>query len=74
LLGLIAEVTGVDRSEIGEDADNMSVPRWDSATEVELALMLEHEFSISLDEGEMAELVSVRKIRSVLAKHGVGAV
>jgi acyl carrier protein len=71
LLQLIAEVLGVDLSEIGEDSDNTSVRGWDSATEVELALMLEHEFSISLDEGEMSALISVRNIRSTLAKHGV---
>jgi len=71
LIPLIAAVLGVDPATIDDDSDATTQPRWDSAAEVELAMMLEHEFGISIGEREMETLISVRAIRATLAKHGV---
>ncbi len=68
---LIADVLLVDASEITADSTFETVEHWDSEREIELALMLEVEFGVSLDAVDMSRLRSVRALYEVLEKHGV---
>lgn len=71
LLELVAHVMQTSVENVGEDGDFETVPAWDSAREVELALALEHHYGIALQEQEMERLHSMREIRDVLRSHGV---
>lgn len=61
----------VSDEEIGDDSSFETLKTWDSAREVELALMLEFEYGISLDDNELASLHSVRDVRALLASRGI---
>lgn len=70
LLSLIASVMQVDESEVGENASFETLETWDSVREVELALMLEHQYAIKLTDEEIEQLHSVSEIRRILAHRG----
>ncbi len=71
LFALIADVLLVDASVITADSTFETLEKWDSEREIELALMLEVEFGVSLDANDMSRLRSVRAIVDVLEKYGV---
>jgi acyl carrier protein len=70
LLSLIASVMVVDESEVTEDSDFETLKTWDSQRELELALMLDFEFGISLGPDELPQLRSVRSVRAIIAEKG----
>lgn len=74
LLSLIARVMQVGESEVGEDANFETLKTWDSAREVELALMLEFEYGINVSDEELERLHSVADVRALLASRGIAAV
>jgi len=70
LLAQIASVMGVDESELNEDSNFETLATWDSAREVELALLLEFEYRVTLSDDELERLHSVKDVRDVLAARG----
>jgi acyl carrier protein len=71
-LSFIAEVMEVDPLELrDEDARFEAFEKWDSQREVELGVMLEHEYAITLNDDEMRRLRSVREVRTVLHAHAI---
>lgn len=73
LLTLLASLMQVPVSAMTEDLTCDDLEKWDSMREVLLASMLESEYGIALRVDDLENLRSVRKIRDVLASHGVSA-
>lgn len=71
LLPLIASLMQVREDEVGEDSNFETLKTWDSAREVELALMLEFEYGVALDDDDLGRLHSVRDVRAMLAARGI---
>jgi acyl carrier protein len=72
LLGLIARSLGIDALPLGEASDMSNTPKWDSLRQIILMTELETYYGIELTDREMLETVSVRQIRTVLTRYGVG--
>jgi acyl carrier protein len=73
LLELIAGTLGVGPAEITEASTADSTRRWDSLRHIMLMTEIETNYGIELSEQEMSETTSVRRIRELLARHGVSA-
>jgi acyl carrier protein len=71
LLSLVADLMEVRSSELSEDAHFETLEKWDSQRQVELAVMLEYEYEITVSDDEMNSLCSLRDVRGVLAAHAV---
>ena len=57
--------------ELGLETSRTDVKRWDSLQHVALVAALESTFGISLSMDEMLEIMSVRDVQKILARHGV---
>ncbi len=53
-----------------DDLTLESVPGWSSISHLTLVLALEETFGVQFSPEEISELVSVRKIKAILAQHG----
>ncbi len=71
LYELIASVMEANASEVNEESSADTVEKWDSMRQVMLASALESQYGFSLTNDDMANLQSVRSIRSILVAHGV---
>lgn len=71
ILTLIASVLQVNAADLREDDSTDTVAAWDSLKTILLASMVEINYSITLDNRDIEQLVSVRGVREVLARHGV---
>lgn len=71
LLALIASTMDVEESEVAETASFESFGSWDSQREVELAMMLEFEYGISVNDEQLSNLRTVRDVRDLLAAQGI---
>jgi acyl carrier protein len=68
---LMADVFGIDPSEIDDEASIDTIEAWDSHKHLNLVLALEERFGVSLTEQETVEILNVELIRAVLGEHGV---
>lgn len=66
-------IASVMESNINEDSSAETVEKWDSMRQVMLASALESQYGFTLTNDDMANLQSVRSIRSILDAHGVTA-
>ena len=71
LLSLIAGLMEVDESQVDEDSSSDTLAQWDSMRDVELAMLLEQEYGITVETEEIDLLQSVRKVRALLASRGI---
>jgi acyl carrier protein len=71
LLTVVADLMDVDPSRLGEETMFETLEAWDSQREVELAILLEHEYKITVKDEEMAHLRSMREVRALLAARGI---
>jgi acyl carrier protein len=71
LLELIAGTLGVPPAQITEASDMNNTRKWDSLRHVMLMTELETTYGIELSDKEMADTVSVAKIRELLRQRGV---
>lgn len=71
ILTLIASVLQINAADLREDDSTDTVAAWDSLKTILLASMVEINYSITLDNRDIEQLVSVRGVREVLARHGV---
>ena len=55
---VLSQVFGVPIEAIADDASPDSLEQWDSVTHLNLVLALEEEFSISLTDEQIVELLS----------------
>jgi acyl carrier protein len=63
---LISVAFNVPEEQIGEETVQADVATWDSLGHLNLMLMLEDQFSVSLDVDDMAKLTSVSAILEFL--------
>ena len=67
----IASLMDVDVLVVGDDSVADDFPKWDSQSEIELAIMLEQEYGITVDESDISSLRSVAGIRGLLTREGI---
>lgn len=72
VITLIASVLQMDPARISEDDGTETLPQWDSLKTVLLASQIEVTHGITLDSDDIDALTSVRGVRAVMARHGIG--
>ena len=68
---VVSGVFGVDRESVDESSSPENVEGWDSMGHLNLVAALEQGFNVSIDIGDVMEMVSVKKIREILMQYGV---
>jgi acyl carrier protein len=63
---IIADVLGMDLSEVGPDFSHRDTDRWDSLKHMEIVTAVEQAFSVTLMVDEMTLMTSVKDIVNVL--------
>jgi acyl carrier protein len=63
----IAQVLGIDESEVSDSATAGVTKNWDSLRHMTLILSLEEEFGIQFSDDEVLDLISYQKIYSAIA-------
>lgn len=67
--GILADILGLDLTQIDDDATFNRTPGWDSANHINLVIALEEEFAISLDVAEIDTMLTFMDVvRTVEAK------
>lgn len=68
---LLAKLLGISRDRIHGDTAMKNVPEWDSLKHVELIVGMEQHYGIDLTGDEIAEMTSLKAIRTILEKRGI---
>ena len=68
---VVSRVFGIEPGSIDESSSPESVEGWDSMGHLNLVAALEHDFNVSIDIGDVMEMVSVKRIREILLRYGV---
>ena len=68
---VVSRVFGVEPGGIDDSSSPESVEGWDSMGHLNLVAALEQDFNVSIDIGDVMEMVSVKKIREILLQYGV---
>ena len=68
---VVSRVFGVEPSGIDDSSSPESVEGWDSMGHLNLVAALEQDFNVSIDIGDVMEMVSVKRIREILSQYGV---
>ena len=68
---VVARVFGADPGSIDDSSSPESVEGWDSMGHLNLVTALEQDFNVSIDIGDVMEMVTVKKIREILEQYGV---
>jgi acyl carrier protein len=66
---IVAEVFGLDPSEVRPDTSHDTVENWDSLQHLTLVLALEEEFDIQLEDEETGAIVTFPLITAVVRDH-----
>ncbi len=70
---IVARVFGAEPESLDGASSPESVEGWDSMGHLNLIAALEKDFSVSIDIGDVMEMVSVKRIREILLDYGVRA-
>lgn len=68
---LLAKFLGVPVDRISDDTAMKNTPEWDSLKHVEIIVGLEQHYSIDLTGDEIAEMISLSRIKDTLHKRGL---
>jgi acyl carrier protein len=68
---VVSRVFGADPGSLDDGSSPESVEGWDSMGHLNLVAALEQEFGVSIDIGDVMEMVTVKKIREILLHYGV---
>jgi acyl carrier protein len=68
---VVSGVFGVEPGSVDESSSPETVEGWDSMGHLNLVAALEKTFNVSLDIGDVMEMVNVRRIREILLAYGV---
>jgi acyl carrier protein len=71
LLRIIETVFKVSSDSVDDDFSIDNVETWDSLAHLNLVLLIEQEFGVSLTEEETVEILSFKLIKLTLRDHGV---
>lgn len=69
-VALVASVLQMDPATLAEDDGMETLAQWDSLKVLMLASMIEIDLGITLDNSEIEQLITVRAVSQVLARHG----
>ena len=67
---VVADVFGLEETEVGIDTSHEDVEDWDSLQIVQLSIALEHEFDVSFRPEESITFFSVKNIHAALSDKG----
>lgn len=67
---ILADVFGLDRSEIHANTSTDDIDEWDSFNAINILIALEGEFQVSLTPEDAADLVAVPLIAEALKERG----
>lgn len=67
---LIAESLQIDADRLSDDLGFNSAPNWDSLNHINLMLLLEDTFELTISDEELVSLTTVGAIREFLARSG----
>lgn len=68
---VLADVFGVEPSQIDDESSVDTVPKWDSLNHLKLVLALEDQFKVTLSEEQIVEMLNYPLVKAVLQEHGV---
>jgi acyl carrier protein len=68
---VVSRVFGVDPGSLDDGSSPETVEGWDSMGHLNLVAALEQEFGVSIDIGDVMEMVTVKKIHEILLHYGV---
>lgn len=71
LYKIISQVFDVPVERITAESGPDDIPSWDSVGLLNLALALEAEYGIQLDPDDMADMLSVNLVKTILKDRGV---
>lgn len=71
VIAAVAAAMGVAPAGVMLSSTQDDIETWDSAGMVNLAMVLESEFRVTLSEDDVAQLTSVRLVLEILRKNGV---
>jgi acyl carrier protein len=71
LCDTIAAVFAISPDSIDDTTSPVAVPTWDSLGHLHLVMALEERFAVQLSARDTLEMRDVRRIREVLARHGI---
>jgi acyl carrier protein len=71
VIRLVSDVLGAPAVELTLESSADTVPNWDSMAMLNLAMALEAEFAVALSPEDIADLLSVKIILSILDAKGV---
>jgi acyl carrier protein len=68
---VVSQVLGVPVAELAETSGPDSIKAWDSVSHLNLVLALEGEFSVTLSDEDVLDMLSVGLILTILKDKGV---
>ena len=68
---IFADILGIPVDLIKETSSPENLPKWDSATAIDLVLAIEDEFRVRLSTKEIMTMRSIALVKKVLATKGV---
>jgi acyl carrier protein len=71
LCGLVAEVLGVDHTEVSPETGPLMVPQWDSLNHMRLVAAIEETYHVQLTTDEITNVLSVADFAGLLRERGV---
>jgi acyl carrier protein len=70
LCRLIAEILGVEYSEVGQQTGPGTIAKWDSLAHIQLVAAIEETYKVQLSTDEIVNLLSVKDIATLLREKG----
>ncbi len=66
---LIANILKLPEASVSNDTSMENTPEWDSLKHIEIIVAIEQELGIELTGDEIADMVSVKAIETILHRH-----
>ena len=70
---IVGRVFGVEADGLDATSSPETVEGWDSMGHLNLIAAVEQDFNVSIDIGDVMEMVSIKRIREILLDYGVRA-
>lgn len=67
---LVADILGLDPSEVGDDYSREAADNWDSLNHLRIVTAVERAYAVSLTMKEIEEATSVRQLADLVSRKG----
>lgn len=67
---LVADILGLDPSEVGDDYSREAADNWDSLNHLRIITAVERAYAVSLTMKEIEEATSVRQLAELVGRKG----